>query len=169
MGNAAAQHGCNVCSVTVPWDVVEKYKGGRRYLWLLQDRSFLVEVLNQTLPLVSFLSSITLPSLGTQSQAESCTKAPAFIEERLPIHQGCKCWKKQCKPEPPWVQIVSEIVMCVQLKDWPRLVQHGQHGTASALQQAGRAEMAEPRKQIRSANLWIKCVTETLAESGFYP
>lgn len=67
------------------------------------------------------------------------------------------------------MQIVSETVVCVQIKDSPRLVQHGQHGIASSPQQAGRAEMAEPRKQIGSANLWINCVTETLAECGFYP
>lgn len=35
-----------------------------RYLWFLQGSSFLVEVLNQTLPPVPFLSSITTAQPG---------------------------------------------------------------------------------------------------------
>lgn len=74
-----------------------------RYLWLLQGSSFPVEVLNQMLPLVPFLSSIAAAESGDQTEAAYSStpyySLSAVLVERLPIHETLGSVKKQSEPE----------------------------------------------------------------------
>jgi len=75
-----------------------------RYLQLLQGSSFSVEVLNQMLPLVPFLSSVAAAESGDQTEAvyssTPCCSLSAVLVERLPVHKTLSSAKKQSEPEP---------------------------------------------------------------------
>lgn len=84
-------------SLPLPGMLWENSTEETRYSWLLQGSSFPVEALNQTLPLVPFLSSIAAAKSEDQTEAAysstPCYSSAALVE-RLPIHETLGSAKK---------------------------------------------------------------------------